>query len=88
MGNVICAERYLLRPAGGVDPGQAGGAQEATVVQAQTDEVGGAVGGSAHQDTADGQKVVDLEEGKMWDQDPQAGGRSKDRPGVDSFTGF
>lgn len=52
--------RYLLLPTGGVDAHQTARVQEAAVVQAQADEVGGRVGGRAHQDTAAGESLVHL----------------------------
>ena len=51
---------YLFLPAGGVDASQAGGVQEAAVMETDADEVGRAVGGRADQDPARGQTVVHL----------------------------
>lgn len=50
----------LFLPTGGVDTGQAGSMQKATVMKAYADEVSGTVGRSAHQHPTAGQKVIDL----------------------------
>ena len=56
--------QYLFLSAGGVDARQTGLVQEATVVQTDADEVGGAVRGGAHQHAATGNEVVHLGGGK------------------------
>lgn len=48
-------------PGGGVDSRQTGSIQEATVMQSDADEVGGAVGGRAYKQATVGHKVENLE---------------------------
>lgn len=57
--------QYLFLPAGGIDAGQAGRLEEATLMQPDADEVGRTVGGGAHQQTAGGDAVVHLQQAKL-----------------------
>lgn len=60
---LVCqAPQYLVMPAGCVDSCQTCSIQEAAVMQADADEVGGTVGGSAYEQPTTGHKVVNLEE--------------------------
>lgn len=51
---------YLLLPTGSIDSSQTCSVQEAALMEADTDEVRSTVGRCAHQNTAIGQKVVNL----------------------------
>lgn len=51
---------YLLLPTGRVDSSQTRRVQESALMEADADEVRGTVGRCAHQNTAVGQKVVNL----------------------------
>lgn len=56
------AQQYLVLPAGCIDSCQTCSIQEAAVMQADADEVGGTVGGSAYEQPTTGHKMVNLEE--------------------------